>query len=197
MSGPVAAPGIYEVQLTAGDQTWTETFEIRKDPRASVTQEDLDAQFELHLRIRDKLSETHDAINTLRNIRLQLEDWERRTRERQDHEVISRAARSLKEKLSPIEDELTQSKAKTRQDTMNWPVKLNGKLAWLSAVVASAQAAPTRQEYELFEELSQRIDVQLQQLQGIIDTDVAAFNDLMSESGVPAIIPIATLPVKR
>ena len=80
---------------------------------------------------------------------------------------------------------------------MNWPVKLNGKLAWLSAVVASAQAAPTRQAYELVEDLSQRIDVQLQRLREIIDTDVAAFNDLMSESGVPAIIPIATLPVKR
>jgi photosystem II stability/assembly factor-like uncharacterized protein len=197
MSGPVAAPGTYEVQLTVGDQTWIEVFEIRKDPRVSATQEDLDAQFELHLSIRDKLSETHDAINTLRNIRLQAEDWERRTRERKNHEVISKAARSLKEKLSPIEDELTQSKAKTRQDTMNWPVKLNGKLAWLAAVVASALAAPTRQQYELFVDLSQRIDVQLQRLREIIDTDVAAFNVLMSESEVPAIIPIATLPVKR
>lgn len=197
MSGPVAAPGTYQVQLTIGAETLTEVFEIRKDPRVSATQQDLDAQFELHLSIRDKLSETHDAINTLRNIRLQLEDWERRTKERQDHEVISKTARALKEKLSPIEEELTQSKAKTRQDTMNWPVKLNGKLAWLAAVVASALAAPTRQNYELYEDLSRRIDVQLQQLREIIETDVVAFNDLMSGSGVPAIIPIATLPVKR
>lgn len=197
LSGPLAAPGIYEVQLNVGDQVWSETFEIRIDPRVTATQEDLDVQFELHLRIRDKLSETHDAINTLRNIRLQLEDWEKRTRDRQNHEAISRAARALKEKLSPIEDELTQSKAKTRQDTMNWPVKLNGKLAWLGAVVASAQAAPTRQAYELFEDLTSRIDVQLQRLHEIIDIDVAAFNGLMSESDVPAIIPIATLPVKR
>ncbi len=64
-------------------------------------------------------------------------------------------------------------------------------------MVASAQAAPTRQEYELFEDLSQRIDAQIQRLREVIDTDVAAFNDLMSTSGVPAIIPIATLPVKR
>jgi photosystem II stability/assembly factor-like uncharacterized protein len=197
MTGPVAATGTYQVQLTVGDQTWTEAFEIRKDPRVSATQEDLDAQFELHLRIRNKLSETHDAINTLRNIRQQVEDWEKRTRERKDHEAVSRAARSLKEKLSPIEDELTQSKAKTRQDTMNYPVKLNGKLAWLAAVVASSQDAPTRQGYELFEDLSQRIDMQLQRLREIIDTDVAAFNAMMRESEVPAVIPIATLPGKR
>ena len=70
-------------------------------------------------------------------------------------------------------------------------------MAWLAAVIAGAQAAPTKQAYELYEDLSQRIDVQLQRLKEVIDTDVAAFNQLMSESGVPAIIPIATIPVKR
>jgi hypothetical protein len=197
MAGPAAAPGTYYVQLTVGDQTYVEAFEIHKDPRVSASQEDLDAQFALLLKIRDKLSETHDAINTLRNIRQQVEDWERRTREREAHETVSKAARSLKEKLVPIEDELIQSKAKTRQDTMNFPVKLNGKLAWLAGVVASAQAAPTRQEYELFEDLVRRIDTQLQGLQEIIDTDVTAFNALMRESDMPAVIPIATLPSKR
>jgi photosystem II stability/assembly factor-like uncharacterized protein len=197
MAGPVAAPGIYHVQLTVADQTLTEAFEIQKDPRVPATQEDLDSQFELLLKVRDKLSETHDAINTLRNIRQQVEDWEKRTRERKDHEVVSSAARSLKEKLSPIEDELTQSRAKTRQDTMNFPAKLNGKLAWLAGVVASAQAAPTRQQYELYADLAGRIDVQIQRLQEIIDTDVAAFNGLMRESEMPAVIPIATLASKR
>jgi len=197
MAGPVAAPGTYHVQLTVADQTLTEAFEVQKDPRVPATQEDLDSQFKLLLKVRDKLSETHDAINTLRNIRQQVEDWEKRTRERKDHEAVSSAARSLKEKLSPIEDELTQSRAKTRQDTMNFPAKLNGKLAWLAGVVASAQAAPTRQQYELYADLAGRIDVQIQRLQEIIDTDVAAFNGLMRESEMPAVIPIATLASKR
>jgi photosystem II stability/assembly factor-like uncharacterized protein len=197
MAGPVTAPGTYHVQLTVADQTLTEAFEVQKDPRVPATQEDLDSQFKLLLKVRDKLSETHDAINTLRNIRQQVEDWEKRTRERKDHEAVSSATRSLKEKLSPIEDELTQSRAKTRQDTMNFPAKLNGKLAWLAGVVASAQAAPTRQQYELYADLAGRIDVQIQRLQEIIDTDVAAFNGLMRESEMPAVIPIATLASKR
>ena len=197
MAGPVTAPGTYHVQLAVADQTLTEAFEVQKDPRVPATQEDLDSQFKLLLKVRDKLSETHDAINTLRNIRQQVEGWEKRTRERKDHEAVSSAARSLKEKLSPIEDELTQSRAKTRQDTMNFPAKLNGKLAWLAGVVASAQAAPTRQQYELYADLAGRIDVQIQRLQEIIDTDVAAFNGLMRESEMPAVIPIATLASKR
>ena len=197
MSGPIAVPGFYQVDLAVGNQSLTEKFEIRKDPRVSASQEDLQAQFDLHLKVRDKLSETHDAINMLRNIRQQVEEWVSRSSERQDHEVIASAAMSLKEKLAPIEDELTQSKAKTRQDTMNWPVKLNGKLAWLAAVISSSQSAPTKQAYELYDELAQRIDVQLHRLNEIIDTDMVAFNHMMSESGIPAIIPIATIPVKR
>jgi len=42
-----------------------------------------------------------------------------------------------------------------------------------------------------------RIDTQLQGLQEIIDADVTAFNALMRESDMPAVIPIATLPSKR
>jgi len=193
MVGPAAPPGTYQVRLTVGDQTYSESFTIHKDPRISATQADLEAQFELRLKIRDKLSETHDAINMLRNMRRQIEDWVQRTQEREDHEAIVKAGESLKAKLTSIEDELVQSKAKSRQDTLNFPARLNAKLANLAGVVASADAAPTRQAYELFEDLVARIDVQLRRLQELIDTDVAAFNSLMRESDVPALIPITTL----
>ncbi len=95
--------------------------------------------------------------------------------------------------MSAVEDELIQSKAKTRQDTLNWPTKLNGKLANLAGVVASAPAAPTKQAYEVFDDLSRRIDAQLQRLQSVIDGDVAAFNAVLRQREVPGVIPVATL----
>ena len=190
MTGPIVAPGTYQVRLTVGDQTFTETFEVQKDPRVPATQADLEAQFELRFKIWEKLSETHDAINTLRNLRQQIEEWERRTEGQKDHEVVVRAGKSLKDKLFAVEDELVQSKAKSRQDTLHLPVKLNAKLAALSGVVASADTAPTRQEYELFDDLVGRIDVQLKRLREILDREVAAFNKLIRESNVPALIPL-------
>jgi photosystem II stability/assembly factor-like uncharacterized protein len=190
MTGPIVAPGTYQVRLTVGDQTFTETFEVQKDPRVPATQADLEAQFELRFKIWEKLSETHDAINTLRNLRQQIEEWERRTEGQKDHEVVARAGKSLKDKLFAVEDELVQWKAKSRQDTLNLPVKLNAKLAALSGVVASADTAPTRQEYELFDDLVARIDVQLKRLREILDREVAAFNKLIRESNVPALIPL-------
>src|SRR5437763_16251142 len=78
LAGPVVPPGRYRVQLTVGDQTSAEWFELRKDPRVAASQEDLEAQCTLLLRIRDKLSETHDAINQIRDLKGQIDGWERR-----------------------------------------------------------------------------------------------------------------------
>src|SRR5438874_1562962 len=104
--------------MTVGDEAYIESFEVQKDPRVSATQQDLQVQFDLRLKIHDKLSETHDAINKLRNMRQQIEDWEQRTHDYDNHEAIVKAGKAVKEKLSAVEDELIQSKAKSRQDTL-------------------------------------------------------------------------------
>jgi len=197
MSAPLVVPGTYQVRLTVGDQSLIESFEVYKDPRVDASQADLEAQLALHLKMRDKLSETHDAINTLRNVRQQLEDWQKRTQDQPVNEALTRIGKSAKEKLKAIEDELIQSKAKTRQDTLNHPTKLNGKLAGLAGVIANAQAAPTKQAYAVFDDLSRRIDAQLRQLQEVLDTDVAAFNSQLREHNVPGVIPSAKLAGKN
>ena len=71
--GPLASPGIYQVTLQVGDDSQTQTFRIVKDPRVEASQEDLDAQFQFLIQIRDKVSETHDGINQLRRVRQQVE----------------------------------------------------------------------------------------------------------------------------
>ena len=72
---------------------------------------------------------------------------------------------------------------------MDYPIRLVGKLAFLFEVVGSADAAPPSQARQTFEDLSSRVDTQLQQLREVIDTDVAAFNKVISEASVPAIVP--------
>ncbi len=189
MLGPVVAPGTYQVRLTVGDQEYSAPFEIRKDPRVSATQEDLQAQCDLLLRVRDRLSETHEAINSLRNIRGQVEAWEKRVQGSKEQEAVEKAGKAVKEKLTPIEEELIQVKAKVRQDTLNHPAKLNAKIAGLVGVVSSADAAPTQQAYALFDDLSARLNEQLKRLREVIDTEVQAFNALIRESDLDAIIP--------
>ena len=193
LEGPLAPPGTYHVQLKLGDQgaesSPTRTFQIQKDPRLATSQEDLQTQFELLLAIRDKASETHSTINVIRDIRRQVDEWEHRAKGHAIHETVVADGEQIKKKLTAVEEELLQVKAKKQLDTLDFPVKLSGKLAELSGVVASADAAPTRQAREVFEELSAHLDVQLQQLRQLIATEVAAFNTLIRDSSVPAIIP--------
>jgi photosystem II stability/assembly factor-like uncharacterized protein len=192
LTGPLAPPGTYQVQLSVAGQTSTATFDVRKDPRVSATPADFEAQFSLLLRIRDKLSETHDAINRLRSIRQQVEDWVRRaegeSKGQKAAEAVAQAATGIKEKVTAIEAELIQSRARVQQDQLNFPTRLNAKLSGLTSVVASADGAPTQQAYDVFRDLSTRIDQQLIQVQEVIDREVTAFNDLIRTSDIPALV---------
>jgi hypothetical protein len=192
LTGPLAPPGRYQVQLAVDGQTSTAAFEIRQDPRVSATPADFEAQFALLQRIRDKLSDTHEAINRLRRVRQQVEEWVRRVEGWSNGgsaaEAVRQAANGLYAKLDAIEEELIQRRARVPQDQLNFPTRLNAKLAGLTSVVASADAVPTRQAYEVFHDLSTRIDQQLIALQEVIDGDVAALNELIRTSGVPSIV---------
>ncbi|MEO7021571.1 MAG: glycosyl hydrolase, partial [Ktedonobacteraceae bacterium] len=104
--GPVVSPGTYQVRLIVGEQSLSVSFEIQKDPRVAASQRDLDDQCALLLSIRDRLSETHEAITLLRDTRQQVEQWEQRTTGRDEHEAIAEAAKVVQEKLTAIEEEL-------------------------------------------------------------------------------------------
>jgi hypothetical protein len=189
LSGPVAAPGRYQARLAVGDQTQTVTFEIAKDPRISASQGDLDAQFAMLCQIRDKVSEIHQAVNQLTSIRQQLREWSDRARkvEAPNHEELARQATALIAELDAIEAELIETHSAEDDDTLRFPVKLNVKLADLMGVVASADAAPTRQAREVFVMLSAQADTQLARLRALQDGELAAVNTLIREASLPAV----------
>jgi hypothetical protein len=193
VAGPRLAPGRYQVRLTADGKTYTETFDVRKDPRLSATDADYARQLDLQLKIRDKLSETHNAIISIREARNQVNDLLKRVQGQPNFKAISDAAKSLNGKMTAIEEELYQTKNQSSQDPLNYPIRLNNKLAALGGVVASADAAPTEQSYAVYEDLTGRINAQLQKLEVIMKTDLPAFNVLVREQNIPAVIvrPIA------
>jgi uncharacterized protein (DUF2164 family) len=185
--GPRAVPGTYQVRLTLDGKTLTENFEVKKDPRIETTPADLVKQFELLTRIRDKLSETHEAIIQIRDIRRQVDEVARRIKDQPNTQPVVDAAKALSGKLTTIEQELYQTKNQSNQDPLNYPIKLNNKLAALASVVAGADAAPTDQSYAVYSELVGRIDVELQKFKQILVTDVPAFNRVVREQNVPAV----------
>ena len=189
LSGPLALPGRYQVTLEAGGRSITEPFDIVKDPRVSATQADFEAQFQLLMKVRDRLSETHDAVNRLRGVKKQVDEWVQRARHHSAAAAISDAATALTDKLSTIENELVQVSYRGAGDRLDLPAKLNRKLAEVTAVVACADFAPPKQVYEVFDDLSSRIGPHLQRLEEVIDEDVDQFINLINELDIPAIVP--------
>jgi len=189
LAGPLTLPGTYQVELSVEDQRLTTTCEIRPDPRISVSQTDLEAQFTLLMQIRDKLSETHDAINQMHNIRQQVEEWVQRTAAQPTAAAVAEAAQGVTDKLTAIEQELIERRIQAPLDMVHYPTRLNAKLAALSSVVASADAAPTQPSYEVFQDLGARIDRQLERWREVLATDVASFNSLVRDAAIPAVVP--------
>lgn len=184
-NGPRSKPGEYVVELKVGDAVYSREFRILPYEKIAVPQEDYDEQLDLQLKVRDKLSELHTAVNQIRNIRKQVGSWTARM----DDEKVSEAAKALNEKLYEVEGELIQYRAKSTQDTLNFPVMINAKLAALIAVIGSAEGKPTQQSYDVFEDLAGRTDTQLAKLKEIIEKDVAAFSDLIRSADLPAVAP--------
>ncbi len=179
--GPRAAPGKYQAKLSANGKTLTSDFEIRKDPRLKTTQEEFDKQLALLTQIRDKLTETHESIIRIREVKRQLDDWSAK------HKELEPQAKEISKKLTAVEEELYQTKLRSNQDPLNYPIKLNNKLAALAGIVGSADAAPTDQSYQLHEELTSKINAQLKLLKSTIDTDVSAFNKTVREKNLAAV----------
>ena len=183
--GPKLPPGRYQVKLTVDGTPLTQNFEIKADPRLTTAPADFAKQLELGLKIRDKLSETHNAIIQIRDVRKQIEDLLKRVPQ---SKPINDAGTALNKKLTAIEETLYQTKNQSNQDPLNYPIRLNNKLAALGGVVGSAEAAPTAQSYAVYDEVVTAIDAELQKLSQIIKTDVPAFNQLVRDQNIPAVV---------
>ena len=186
---PLAPPGTYQVVLNVVGQSQTETFDIVKDLRVAASQEDFQAQFDLLIKIREKVSETNNSVVKLRSVKRQVDEWTRRAAGHSSADAVSEAASVLRAKLSVIENELVQVDFKGERDRFHLPAKLNRKLAELAGVVSSADFAPPKQAYDAFDDFTVRIDSQLERLQEVIDQDVFQFIDMIHELKIPAIVP--------
>jgi photosystem II stability/assembly factor-like uncharacterized protein len=185
-NGPRIVPGNYQVKLTVDGQTMTENFEVKGDPRLSTTAADYTKQLDLSLKIRDKLTETHNAIIQIRDVKKQIDDLVKRVGPQS--RPIADAGNALTKKLTEVEEALYQTKNQSSQDPLNFPIRLNNKLAALLGVVARSETPPNDQSVEVYNELSGQIEAQLAKLSQIMKTDVPAFNQLVKEQNIPAIV---------
>ncbi len=185
--GPRAVPGTYEAKLTVGDVTETTTFEILPDPRVETSQEDLQAQFDFLIEVRDKLTETHRGIRQIRAMRDSINEVLGKVRGQDGMDDLVDLGRSINVELTAIEEALYQTKNESGQDPLNFPIRLNNRLAALAGVVATGDYRPTDQSVAVRDELVPLIDAELAKLKQVVDARVPEFNALVKEKDIPAV----------
>ena len=152
--GILAVPGSYRARLVVDGQPQEQGFTISADPRLTVSQADLQARFDLASQVSAKVSAANEAVLLIRGVRAQAE-------ERARIKALPAAVTGLLTRIGAIEAELYQVKNRSNQDPLNYPIKLNNKLAALLNVIEGGEAAPTEGAKLVFADLSTKLAAQL------------------------------------
>jgi photosystem II stability/assembly factor-like uncharacterized protein len=191
--GPRAVPGTYQVRLTVGDWAATRPAPLLPDPRTSATQADFAAQFDLLIRIRDRVSAANDAVTRIRAVRRDVEGALQRLSAAGDAvakpaaDSVRALATAMTTELTAVEEAIYQTKNRSSQDPLNYPIRLNNKLAALAGVVGAGDARPTDQAQAVFVELSGALQVQLDRLDAVVRERIPAFNTAVGALELPAV----------
>ncbi|WP_210486811.1 WD40/YVTN/BNR-like repeat-containing protein [Rufibacter aurantiacus] len=186
--GPKATPGTYKARLTVNGQPQETEFVILQDPRSQTPLADLQAQHAFLLSVRDKLTETHDAISKIREARTQINSVTSRFQGREDMKDVLDAAKAMNKKMTEVEETLYQTKNRSGQDPLNFPIRLNNKLSNLASQASVGDFRPTDQMYAFQKEVTAQIDEQLKKLNQVFATDLPALNQLIRSKNVDAIM---------
>ncbi len=185
--GVRVGPGTYTARLTVGERTLETPFEIAEDPRIETSTAEYAEQIAFLEEIHDALNRAHRAVNTIRGVRSQVMGEVKHARHSDSYDEIREEARKLDELLTDIEEHIIQTKSKSPQDPLNYPIRLNDKIGYLHYVVEN-DYPPTAQARKVLDSLTRQLDKQLVRLEAALERDVPEFNELVRTADVPAVV---------
>jgi photosystem II stability/assembly factor-like uncharacterized protein len=195
--GVKAPPGDYQVRLSIGDASQTQSITVLPDPRIrGVTQADYDEQLRLGLAVRDTISSIYDKLRKLGAVRDQLNGIKDRASEAGLSETIVSSAESLIASVTAVEEELRQVKNKSGQDMLRFPPKLDTQYLTLYSYITGVdnygfggpEGRPAQGAYDRFDDLNAVWSEVRAQAEDVLGTEVPAFNAELAQANVPAVI---------
>ncbi len=183
---PTVAPGTYTVRITADGQTQTADIDVERNPWIDdVTDADLQAQYEFGREIQAKVAEANGAVIAIRRAKVQLEERLEET----DDRALREAAHTFMMNASEVEANIYQVRNRSGQDPLNFPIKVNNRLANLLSMVDRGDGAPNEGMREVFQIMVDRLAGYTDTLQGIWENELAAVNSELQRLGLDALDP--------
>jgi len=177
------------VRLTAEGKSYTEPLELKADPRVKVSGDDLQKQSELGRKIVAQVSEIHEAAAAVREVRNQTRGLAKRFGNGDDarYAALVSASKDFDKKSLDLESQLLQVNSKSSESNLNYPVLIDERLHSLLGSVESADAAPTTQQYEVFDALEKEAQPLLAQYRELMSKDLPALNEMVNKQNIPAL----------
>jgi hypothetical protein len=185
--GPLVIPGDYQVRLTVAGQSQTARLHVIADPRAHSSGDALQKELALLLETRDRITQLHQAVNQIRDLKSQIDSLHQRFAANESLRRALDQTKTLREKISTVEEQLIQVNMKGSEANLAFPNMLNEELDSFSHIVEQADVAPTQAQYDVFQMLSAKEDAALKTWGQIQTADLPAVNNLVRESNIPVL----------
>ena len=187
LSGPMALPGNYKVELAVNETKQTQRFNIIRNPASEATERDMKTQFDFINEINTKMTEIHKALKNVQKVRGQVGLLKKSIKDKETHKALLEYADTLVKDMTTIEETLYQTKSKSGQDPLNFPIRLNNKLAHLNSLTRIGNYAPTQQAFDFKNDIVKDIDIELKKLYSLFDARVKELNQKVKESNIDLI----------
>ena len=182
--GPKVAPGKYNIKMTYNDQILQKEFEIVKDPRVKISQADYQDQLEFLINVRDEVSRANQKIIDIRNIKNNMIFILEKTRNNVElQEMINKYLTDI----SKIENNIHMTKNQSRQDPLNYGIRINNRIAFLLADSQRGDYPPTDQSKEFFIQIKEELDTEILKLDALIDKHSQKIENYLEENKIELI----------
>jgi len=182
--GPKAVPGKYKVRLTYNGKSQEQEFEIVKDPRLPNSTDDFKNQFDFLIKVRDQVSRANQAIVDIRSVKKDLDYLNNKTKA---NEELQEIIKDFKMEMEGIENNIHMTKNQSRQDPLNYGIRINNRLAFLLADTQRGDYPPTDQSKEFFEEIKKELDTEISALNNLMKKNINAINEKVTSDKIPMI----------
>ena len=176
LNAPKAVPGNYKVVLSVEDKIYTQSFDIVSNPNSETDIAGMQKQFDFITNINETVDNAHKSIKKIRAINKQLTTFQEQYKDDERVEELKEKAKNLSEEFSKIEKSLYQTQNKSGQDPLNFPIKLTNKLAHLNSLVGMGDFPPTEQDIAVKDELTQKINLELEKFNMLVSNQIKTFN---------------------
>ena len=180
-TGPKVTPGRYDIRLTYNNEEYSQEFEIVKDPRVSNSKEDYKNQLDFLLKVRDEVSRANKIIIDIRNIKSDLDFLMEKV---SDKDQITDLIKKYKSDLEVIENNIHMTKNQSRQDPLNYGIRINNRIAFLLADSQRGDYPPTEQALEFFESIKGELNEEISKFNRVLNTYTLQLNNMIQDNDI-------------